>query len=84
VTEPSPRQVLYALVAGGCLVVVAVLVAGAAVTGLVPTWWTVTTGAGLALASIWAVRNWRRTTPMLVGAIGLFLIWAIGTLVIAS
>lgn len=83
-TEPSPRQVLYALVAGGFLLVVAGLVVGAAVSGLVPTWWTVATGAGVALLSTWSVLNWRRTAPVLSGAIGLFLIWAIGTLIVAS
>jgi len=83
VSEPSPRQLLYALVAGGFLVVVAVLVVGAAVTGLVPTWWTVATGMLWGLVTVWAGVNWRRTWAVLLSAIGLFLIWTIGTLIVA-
>jgi hypothetical protein len=83
VTEPSPRQLLYALVAGGFLVVVAVLVVGAAVTGLVPGWWTVVTGMMWVLVTVWAGVNWRRTSVVLLSAIGLFLIWTIGTLIVA-
>lgn len=83
-TEPSPRQVLYALVAGGFLLVVAALVVGAAVSGLVPSWWTVATGVGVALLSIWSALNWRRTVPVLLGAIGLFVLWTIGTLIVAD
>lgn len=83
-TEPSPRQVLYALVAAGFLLVVAVLVVGAGVTGLVPVWWTVATAVGLTLLSIWCVLNWRRTMPVLFGAIAYFLVWAIGTSIVAS
>jgi hypothetical protein len=84
VTEPSPRQVLYAVVAGGFLLVVAALVVGAAVSGLVPTWWTMVTAVGIALLSIWSARNWRRTVPVLLGAIGLFILWTIGTLIVSS
>lgn len=83
-TEPTPRQVLYALVAGGFLLVVAGLVAGAAVSGLVPTWWTVATGATVALVSIWSAANWRRTARVLLGAIGIFLLWTVGTLILAG
>jgi len=84
VTEPSPRQVLYALVAGGFLLVVAGLVVGAAVSGLVPTWWTVAVGAGVTLLSAWSALNWRRTAPVLLGTIGMFLLWAVGTLILAD
>jgi hypothetical protein len=84
VTEPTPRQVLYALVGGGFLLVVAALVVGAAVSGLVPAWWTVVTGVAVVSLSVWSALNWRRTAPVLLGAIGLFLVWAIGTLVVAS
>lgn len=83
-TEPSPRQVLYALVAGGFLVVVAALVVGASVTGLVPPWWTGVSAAGLVVLSIWSARNWRSTVRLLLGSIAAFVIWAIGTLVVAS
>ena len=83
-SEPSPRQVLYALVAGGFLLVVAVLVVGAAVAGLVPSWWTWATGVGVVLAGVWFALNWRRTAVVLLGAIGLFLCWTIGTLILAT
>jgi hypothetical protein len=84
VIEPSPRQVLYALVAAGFLLVVAVLVVAAGVTGLVPVWWTAATAVGLTLLSIWCAVNWRRTGPVLAGAVAYFLIWAIGTSIVAS
>lgn len=81
---PTPRQVLYALVAAGFLVVVAVLVVGAATAGLVPPWWTgLMVGLWLAAAVVVAVR-WRRTGLVLVAGIGLFLVWMAGTLVARS
>lgn len=83
-TEPSPRQILYALVAGGFLAVVAVLVISAAASGLVPVWWTTVTGLVLAATAIWAALNWRRTAIVLSASIVLFLIWAIGTLIVAT
>jgi len=83
VSEPSPRQVLYALVAAGFLVVVAVLIVGAAVAGLVPSWWSIVMAAGLVLNAIWAGLNWRRTAPVLLVSIGLLVIWMIGTLILA-
>jgi hypothetical protein len=84
VSDPTPRQVLYALVAGAILLVVAVLVIGAAVSGLVPDWWTWATGAILVLITAWSAFNWRRTAVVLMAAIGLFLAWSIGTLIVAS
>jgi hypothetical protein len=84
VSEPTPRQVLYALVTGAILMVVAVLVIGAAVSGLVPAWWTWVSGGILALVSLWSALNWRRTAIILMAAIGLFLGWSIGTLIVAS
>ncbi len=83
-TEPSPRQVLYALVAGGFFAVVAVLVIGAAVSGLVPVWWTTVTGLVLSATAMWAALNWRKTAIVLSASIVLFLIWTIGTLIVAT
>jgi hypothetical protein len=82
-SDPSPRQVLYALVAGGFLVMVAVLMVGAAVAGLVPAWWSVVMATGLAAIATWSAINWRRTAPVLLVSIGLFVIWAAGTLIVA-
>ena len=82
--SPSPRQVLYALVAGGFLVVVAVLVIGAAAAGLVPTWWTVVMAVAVVTIASWAAIRWRNTGPVLAVSIGLLLCWVIGTLLLRA
>ncbi len=82
-SEPTPRQVLYALVAGGFLVVVAILTIGAAAADLVPTWWSAVMGAALVLAGVWTALRWRRTGPVLMVAIGLFVVWTVGTLLVS-
>jgi hypothetical protein len=84
VSDPSPRQVLYALVAGGLLVVVLVLVVAAGASGLVPVWYTVLGGVTLLAVTVWSAINWRSTVPVLLLAIGLFLTWTVGTLLIRS
>lgn len=79
---PSERQVLYALVAGGFVIVVAVLIVGAAYAGLVPTWWSVAAGvATLVVGGLSAVR-WRETRFVLLASILLFLGWTVGTLLV--
>jgi hypothetical protein len=82
-SEPTPRQVLYALVAAGFLVVVAILTIGAAAAGLVPIWWTTSLGAALVVAGLWIALRWRRTSAVLMVAIGLFVVWTVGTLALA-
>lgn len=82
--EPTPRQVLYALVAGGFLVIVAVLTVGGAAAGLVPTWWSGLLALGIAVGGVWSARNWRNTVGVLSVAIGLFVVWLVGTLALAS
>ncbi len=82
-TEPTPRQVLYALVAAGFLAVVAILIIGAAIVGLVPPWWSIVMAAGLVLIGIWSGLNWRDTAPVLLISIGYLVIWMIGTLILA-
>ena len=81
-SEPSPRQVLYALVSGGFLVVVVVLVAGSAIVGLAPGWWTVVMTLLLVSATIWSAFNWRLTGPVLLISIGLLVFWTVGTLLV--
>ncbi len=81
--EPTPRQVLYALVSAGFLLVVLVLTVGAAVAGLVPVLWTVTMFAAVMGAGIWGGVNWKRTGPLLVVSISLFVLWTLGTLILA-
>jgi hypothetical protein len=83
VTEPTPRQVLYALVAAGFLAVVAILIIGAAIVGLVPPWWSIVMAAGLVLIGIWSGLHWRDTAPVLLISIGYLVIWMIGTLILA-
>jgi hypothetical protein len=80
----TPRQVLYALVAGGFVLVVIVLTIGGASAGLVPTWWSATLAFAIAIASTWMAQNWRRTGQVLSIAIGIFLFWMVGTLLLAS
>lgn len=82
--EPTPRQVLYALVAGGFVVVVAVLTIGGAAAGLVPTWWSATLALGIAIGATWMAQNWRKTAAVLLVAIGLFVVWLVGTLALAA
>jgi len=81
-SEPTPRQVLYALVAGGFILVVMILVVGSAASGLSPTWWTFTMATSLTGVTIWSGMNWRRTGPVLLISIGLLVIWTVGTLLV--
>ena len=79
---PSERQVLYALVAGGFVVVVAVLVVGAAYAGLVPTWWSVVAGVATLVVGGLSALRWRDTRFVLLASILLFLGWTVGTLLV--
>jgi len=83
-SEPTPRQVLYALVAAGFVIVVVVLTIGAAVAGLVPTWWSIALAVATSTVAIWIGLNWRRTGVSLLLAIGLFVVWLVGTLALAG
>lgn len=82
-SQPTPRQVLYALVAGGFVLIVIVLTIGGAVAGVVPDWWSLSMAMAIVAGGGWIAWNWRRTVPALVIGIGLFLIWMIGTLLVA-
>lgn len=82
--ETSPRQVLYALVAAGFVLVVVVLTIGAASAGIVPTWWSAVLAFTIAIAGTWMAQNWRRTGQTLLIAIGIFLFWMVGTLLLAN
>lgn len=83
-SQPTPRQVLYALVAGGFVLIVIVLTIGAAVAGVVPDWWSLSMALAIAAGGGWVAWNWRRTLPALAIGIGLFLMWMIGTLLVAG
>lgn len=82
--EPTPRQVLYALVAAGFVVVVVILTIGAAAAGLVPMWWSGVLAVAIAMGATWIAQNWRRTGAVLLVAIGLFVVWLVGTLMLAT
>lgn len=82
--EATPRQVLYAVVAGGFVLVVIVLTIGGAAAGVVPQWWSAALALAIAVAGSWIGSNWRRTGYVLAVAIGLFLVWMIGTLALAG
>lgn len=82
VSETTPRQVLYGLVAGAFLAVVVTLIIGGAVAGLVPTWWSALMASLVLGSAIWTAFNWRRTGRALGLSIGLFVVWMIGTLVL--
>ena len=81
--QTTPRQVLYALVAGGFVVVVVILTIGAAAAGLVPQWWSLSLALVIAVCGSWMAANWRRTAIVLSLSIVLFLVWMIGTLMLA-
>lgn len=82
-SDASPRQVLYALVSGAFVLVVLSLVVGAAVAGLVPVWWTAVMALSAAGVGVWMLLNWRRTIVALTASILLFIVWMIGTLIVA-
>lgn len=80
---PSERQILYALVSGGFVIVVAVLVAAAALAGLVPIWWSIVSALATLGVSLFAMARWRNTRAVLVSSIVLFVAWVVGTLLLA-
>ena len=82
-SEPTPRQVLYGLVSAGFWLATLILAIGAAVAGLVPTWWTATLAVLLTSTGVWMAVRWRRTGPVLLVAIGLFILWMVGTLIVS-
>lgn len=83
-SDPTPRQVLYGLVAAGFVLVVVILVVAGAAAGLVPTWWSATLAFLVAGGGTWMAQNWRRTGPLLLIAIGLFVVWMVGTVILAT
>lgn len=80
---PTPRQVLYAVVSGGFLLVVTILTVGAATARIVPGWWSISMAVLLVVGGISMAVMWRRTALVLGLGIGIFLIWMMGTLVVS-
>lgn len=83
-TEPTERQVLYALVAAGFFAVVAVLAVVAAVVGLSPTGWSLGFGVAWVIAAWIGFSRWRRTGRLLLVSLVVFVAWAVGTLATRS
>ena len=83
-SEPTPRQVLYALVAAGVLAVVGILIVGASMAGIVPGWWTSVAGIVWVATSAYCAARWRRTGQILGLSIILFAIWVAVTLLVAT
>lgn len=79
-TEPTERQVLYALVAAALFAVVAALAVGAAVAGVSPPGWSLSFGLGWLAAALVGFARWRRTGRLLMLAMVVFVAWAAGTL----
>lgn len=80
--EPSPRQVLYALVAGGFHLVVGILAWGS--SGLAPSWWNATVVVVWVAVSVVVVWRWRKTGMVLGLTMGEFVLWTIGAAVLLS
>lgn len=81
--DPTPRQVLYALVGGGFLSIVGLLTVGGAVARFVPIWWTAIMTLLVLGAGVWTVVRWRDTSRVLMISIGLLVLWMVGTLLLA-
>lgn len=79
-TEPTERQVLYALVSGAWFVVVATLAVVAAVVGLSPPAWSVVFAVGWVVSAVLGFRQWRRTGRLLLLSVLVFVVWTVGTL----
>lgn len=80
--EPTPRQVLYGLVASGFHLVVGLLVLTSA--PMAPTPWNV------AVAAVWVVvgavvaLRWRRTGLILALTLATFAAWTTGAIIVLS
>lgn len=74
------RRVLYALVAAGFGLVVAVLAVAAIVYEIGPGWWSWATLGVLAVLAGTGSLRWRRTGLVLGSSVGLFVVWTIGVL----
>ena len=81
VSEPTERQVLYALVAAGFLAVVGVLTLVAWTTGLSPTGWIVAMSIVWVAAAVFCGLRWRQTGRVLLVSLATFVVWTVGTLV---
>ena len=79
-SEPTERQVLYALVAAGFLAVVGVLTLVAWTTGLSPIGWLVVMSVVWVAATVYCALRWRQTGRVLLVSLATFVIWTVGTL----
>lgn len=80
--EPTPRQVLYALVAGGFHVVAGLLAAASA--PLAPAWWTIGFATVWLAVAVFVGLRWRRTGTVLALSIATFVSWTIGAAILLT
>jgi uncharacterized membrane protein YhhN len=78
--EPTPRQVLYGLVAAGFHLVVAILAVASARLG--PAWWNWSVAVVWVVGAVVIASRWRRIGTALTVAVGVFLMWAVGAVVV--
>jgi hypothetical protein len=81
--EVTERTVLYSLVSAGFMVVVAVLIVGAAAAGVAPQWWTAMSAMIWVVCAVAGGLRWKRTRFVLSASILVFVIWTVGTLLVA-
>lgn len=72
----SPRQLLYAMVAGGFHLIVGVLGWGSAALG--PGWWNVAVLAVWSVLTVVLLLRWRRTGMVLGLSMLEFVAWTVG------
>jgi hypothetical protein len=78
--EPTPRQVLYGLVAVGFLVVVAILAVASA--RLAPAWWNWSVAVVWVTGAVVVALRWRRIGTALGVGVGVFVMWTVGAVVV--
>lgn len=79
---PTPRQVLYAVVAAGFHVVVGVLIVAS--SALYPGWWTAASAVVWAVLAVLIGLRWRRTGLVLGVSILGFVAWTAGAALLSG
>lgn len=80
--EPTPRQVLYGLVAAGFHLVVGVLAVASA--SLAPGWWNIAVAVLWAAVAILVAMRWRSTGMVLGVTVTTFILWTVGAAIVLT
>lgn len=80
--EPTPRQVLYGLVATGFHLVVGVLAVASA--SLAPEWWNIAVAVLWAAVAILVAMRWRSTGMVLGVTVTTFILWTVGAAIVLT